>query len=127
MRFLIDECVSPRVGALLAEAGHDAVHLRDLGLLGATDEAVMASAAAESRVLVSADTDFGELLATSAAELPSVILLRQSDRTVAHQASSIPRESRAGRRRLGFRGRGHARRRPGPGSAPAHPLKSVWW
>lgn len=89
MRFLIDECVSPRVGEALTDAGHDAVHLRDEGLLGASDEDVMASASASSRVLVSADTDFGELLATSAATLPSLILLRQSDRTASHQAQTI--------------------------------------
>ncbi|MGH2861187.1 MAG: DUF5615 family PIN-like protein [Solirubrobacteraceae bacterium] len=89
MRFLIDECVSPRVGEVLKEAGHDAVHLRDVGLLGANDSDVMASATADSRVVVSADTDFGELLATRGATLPSVILLRQSDRTAAHQAQTI--------------------------------------
>lgn len=85
MRFLIDECVSPRVGDTLTEAGHDVVHLRDVGLLGANDEDVMASATAASRVVVSADTDFGELLATRGAMLPSLILLRQTDRTAGHQ------------------------------------------
>lgn len=89
MRFLIDECVSPRVGEALTDAGHDAAHLRDVGLLGANDEEVMASATADSRVLISADTDFGELLATRGAVLPSVILLRQSDRTASHQAQTI--------------------------------------
>lgn len=89
MRFLIDECVSPRVGEALTEAGHDAVHLRDVGLLGASDEDVMASASADSRVVVSADTDFGELLATRGATLPSLILLRQPDRTAGHQAQTI--------------------------------------
>lgn len=89
MRFLIDECVSPRVGEALRKAGHDAVHLRDVGLLGSSDEEVMASASADSRVVVSADTDFGELLATRAATLPSLILLRQSDRTATHQAQTI--------------------------------------
>lgn len=89
MKFLIDECISPRVAEALSAAGHDAVHVRDLGLLGVTDEEVMAAAAADSRTVVSADTDFGELLATRAATLPSLILLRQSDRTYAHQAQTI--------------------------------------
>lgn len=63
MRFLIDECLSPRVSEALSDAGRDAVHLRELGLLGASDEKVMAATAGASRILVSADTDFGELLA----------------------------------------------------------------
>lgn len=60
MRFLIDECLSGRLAVLLVDAGHDAVHAGDLGLLGATDETVMGAAIAEERVVVSADTDFGE-------------------------------------------------------------------
>lgn len=88
MRFLIDEGLSPRENETLRNAGDDAVHLRELELLGATDEDVMATAAA-SRIVVSADTDFGELLAIRAAILPSVIILRQSDRTAHHQAQTI--------------------------------------
>jgi len=51
----------------LIDAGHDAVHAGDRGLLGAPDDAVIRAALAESRTVVSADTDFGELLAASGA------------------------------------------------------------
>jgi len=65
------------LGVLLSDAGHDAVHVGDLALLGATDETVMAAALDDSRIVVSADTDFGEVLAASIAQYPSVILLRR--------------------------------------------------
>lgn len=63
MRFLVDESLSARVAQLLEANGHDAVHVGDLGLLGAADTRVMHAAAEGQRVLISADTDFGELLA----------------------------------------------------------------
>lgn len=89
MRLLIDECLSTRLRDMLANAGHDAVHLGDLDLLGAPDERVMTAAVEDDRVLVSADTDFGELLATSSASLPSVVLLRRSDRRPESQADVL--------------------------------------
>jgi len=63
-------------GRRAADAGHDVRHVAELGLCGAADRAVMAAAAAEQRILLSADTDFGELLATSKDETPSVVLFR---------------------------------------------------
>jgi len=62
----------------LRDAEHDAIHVGDVGLLGATDEQLMSVTAEQSRVVVSADTDFGELLARNQLGFPSVILLRRN-------------------------------------------------
>lgn len=76
MRFLIDNAISPLVSRALLDAGHDSVHARDLGIQADPDDRVFARAVAESRILVSADTDFAALLAVRASKEPSVILFR---------------------------------------------------
>lgn len=76
MKFLIDECLSVRLAATLCAYSHDAIHVTDRGLNGKSDTDVMALAVAENRIVISADTDFGELLAASGTAAPSLILLR---------------------------------------------------
>jgi predicted nuclease of predicted toxin-antitoxin system len=77
VRFLLDQNQSPALTSLLTDEGHDAVHVRELGLEAATDDEILAHARGDDQVIVSADTDFGALLARHNAAGPSVILIRR--------------------------------------------------
>lgn len=58
MKFLIDENLPPRLAAWLNARGHDAAHIREFSLLGASDEAVTALARSQDRVVITQDADF---------------------------------------------------------------------
>jgi predicted nuclease of predicted toxin-antitoxin system len=83
LRFLIDNALPPRLADLLSAAGHNAVHVSAYQMQAASDEVTLARAR-EDRVVVSADTDFGTLLANQEAERPSFILFREPELFVAH-------------------------------------------
>ncbi|MGF1614852.1 MAG: DUF5615 family PIN-like protein [Gammaproteobacteria bacterium] len=75
MRFLADESCDFAVVRALRSAGHDVVAVRDTDP-GAPDEAVIGLALQESRVLLTEDKDFGQLVFASAAGSAGVIFIR---------------------------------------------------
>ena len=81
MRFLLDACVPRRLAAWLRAAGHDAIHLLDLGLGQLSDREVFAKASAEKRIVVTFDLDFGEVMAFSDSPSAGVILFRLQNTT----------------------------------------------
>ncbi len=76
MKFLLDSNLSHRVAQLLRDSGLDAAHVRDYDLRHATDLIIVEFARRHLFVLVSEDTDFGELLARQCTVAPSFVLLR---------------------------------------------------
>ncbi len=90
MKFLIDASMSPVVVQELRRAGHDAVHVGEVLRLDAPDADILERAARDGRVIVAADTDFGELLAARQAAEPSVVLFhRQAGRRPREQAALL--------------------------------------
>ena len=79
MKFLLDENVSYRLCPYLKTAGHDAVHVGEIGLASTDDQIILRKACDQDRVLVTGDHDFVQLLFASGDTWPSVILVREVD------------------------------------------------
>ena len=89
MKFFIDNALSPLIAERLRQAGHDAIHVREVGLASAPDPIIFDRAASEDRILVSADTDFGTLLAARQSAKPSFILFRRNDHRPSSQYDTL--------------------------------------
>jgi predicted nuclease of predicted toxin-antitoxin system len=62
MKFLLDQDVYASTGRLLTSLGHDVVPAAKIGLSQAADEQLLEVAGWESRILVTRDRDYGNLV-----------------------------------------------------------------
>ena len=77
MRFLADESCDFSVVRALRSAGHDVLAVAELAG-GSDDAAVMDMAVRDSRILLTEDKDFGQLVYAHAQQSSGVILIRYS-------------------------------------------------
>ena len=61
MKFLVDRCAGQRLAAWLRQLGHDVVEARER-YPEPGDQALLEWAVSEERIVVTIDTDFGELV-----------------------------------------------------------------
>ena len=79
MRFLADAGISPKTVEFLTQLGHEAIHVRTLGLQRAADIVLVERARADGSVVITFDLDFGDILALGVLDKPSVIIFRLTD------------------------------------------------
>lgn len=60
MRFLVDAQLPPALARWLAAQGHEAEHVADIGMQGASDAAIWDHAWAASAAIVTKDEDFAQ-------------------------------------------------------------------
>ena len=76
MKLLVDMNLSPSWVKYLVEAGFESVHWSEIGPGSALDADLMAWATEHGYVVLTADLDFGAILAATHGRSPSVIQLR---------------------------------------------------
>lgn len=81
MKFLADMGISYTTIAWLKQSGHDALHVREVGMSSSPDSLILEKAKKENRIVLTCDLDFGALMASSKGKLPSVIIFRLDDET----------------------------------------------
>lgn len=78
MRFLVDECTGPGVAKWPSEKGYDVVSIFDEAA-GTSDDLLLDRAFEESRILITNDKDFGEMIFRERRPHHGVVFLRLAD------------------------------------------------
>ena len=89
MRFLVDMALSPKTAVFLRNLGYEAVRANEVGLARAKDAEILEYASENDMVVITADLDFGEILAYTKRNKPSVIVFRLRDPSPAHVNSLL--------------------------------------
>jgi predicted nuclease of predicted toxin-antitoxin system len=76
VKFLLDENLSPQHARTVRGLGYDAVSVVELGLSGADDSVVLATALEQDRILVTLDADFANVIRYPPSKTPGVIRFR---------------------------------------------------
>lgn len=83
MRFLIDASMPRSASNVLAEFGHEAIDVRDIGLRNAPDERIAARARENGETLVSRDFDFADIRNYPPGEFCGIVVLKLPEHTAA--------------------------------------------
>src|SRR5689334_11807985 len=89
MRFLGDMGVSIRIVEWLREQGHDAIHVREIGMGQSLDTDILAHSRRKDRIVLTFDLDFGDLLAAWGEQPSPVILFRLHNTRIANVISRL--------------------------------------
>ncbi len=86
MKFKLDENIGNKAAALLRDVGHDVSTVSAQALNGTSDENLFAICTLESRVLVTLDHDFGQVLRFPPEQSAGIVVLEVAPRA---QAESV--------------------------------------
>jgi predicted nuclease of predicted toxin-antitoxin system len=78
MRFLVDECTGPKVANWLKDLGHDVFSVYE-NARGSDDETILMIANKDNFILITNDSDFGELIFRHKKAHKGIILLKLVD------------------------------------------------
>jgi predicted nuclease of predicted toxin-antitoxin system len=76
-RIILDQGLPATAAQFLRDRGWDAVHVREINMHADSDEDILVYAARESRVVITLDRDFPQIVAFLGAARPSIVLIRQ--------------------------------------------------
>lgn len=91
MRFLLDANMPRSALHAIVQAGHEALHVRDIGLGDASDNEIDQFALTQSWVLVTRDTDFCDIRAYPPENSAGRLVLRVQDTSVATDIADLVR------------------------------------
>lgn len=91
MRFFADNDVFGATIALLRSQGHDVLTAQQAGLASAPDEEILSHALGTGRILLTNDTDHGNLAFLYAHPSRGIILIRADRPTIAHANQELLR------------------------------------
>ena len=80
MKLKLDEDFGPSAKEIFERGGHQATTVREEGLGGAPDSAILRTAVSEDRILVTMDLEFGHVLLHPPEETRGIVVLRPPGR-----------------------------------------------
>lgn len=89
MKLLVDMALSPETVKALRGAGYEAVRVSELGMAKSRDKEIVEYAAENGMVVITADLDFGDILAHVKHKKPSVIVFRLKNPSPDHVNSLL--------------------------------------
>lgn len=91
MHFKLDENLPGELARMLREFGHDVDTVVDEGLLGSPDESVADAARRANRIVITLDTDLGDVRKFPPKDTAGVVLLRLDDQQIPHVVDVVRR------------------------------------